>query len=108
MGLFDGLLGGFVGGEMAVLVSGLIERHGGIQGIVDQFEKQGLGATVQSWISNGPNQPVTTEQLHQALDSDVLREIAAKSGLSTQELAAKLSTILPQVIDKLTPNGKVP
>jgi uncharacterized protein YidB (DUF937 family) len=108
MGLFDGLLGGVVGGEMAVLVNGLIEKHGGVQGIIDQFEKQGLGATVQSWISNGPNQAVTSDQVHQALNSDVLKELAAKSGLSTQELAAKLSTILPQVIDKLTPNGKVP
>jgi len=93
---------------MAVLVNGLIEKHGGIQGIVDQFSKQGLGGTVQSWIGNGPNQPVTAEQLHQALSGDVLTELAAKSGLSTQDLAAKLSTILPQVIDKLTPNGKVP
>jgi uncharacterized protein YidB (DUF937 family) len=108
MGLFDGLLGGVVGGEMAILVNGLIEKHGGVQGIIDQFEKQGLGATVQSWISNGPNQAVTSDQVHQALNSDVLKELAAKSGLSTQDLAAKLSTILPQVIDKLTPNGKVP
>ena len=93
MGLFDGLLGGVVGGEIAVLVNGLIEKHGGVQGIVDQFEKQGLGATVQSWISNGPNQAVTSDQVHQALSSDVLKELAAKSGLSTQDLAAKLSTI---------------
>ena len=107
MGLFDGVLGGLVGGEMATLVNGLIEKHGGVQGIVEQFQKQGLGATVQSWISNGPNQAISADQLHQALNSDVLKELAAKSGLSTQDLAAKLSTILPQVIDKLTPEGKV-
>jgi len=108
MGLFDGLLGGFVGGEMATLVNGLIEQHGGIQGIVSQFEKQGLGGLAQSWVGNGPNQPVTAEQVHQAFGAEGLKDLAAKAGLSTQDLAAQLSAILPQVIDKLTPNGKVP
>ncbi len=108
MGLFDGLIGGLVGAEMATVVNGLIQKHGGIQGIVDQFEKQGLGATVQSWIGNGPNQPITAEQIHQALGTEGLKDLAAKAGLSTQDLAARLSAILPQVIDKMTPDGKVP
>lgn len=108
MGLFDGLIGGLVGAEMATVVNGLVQRHGGIQGIVDQFEKQGLGATVQSWIGNGPNQAITAEQIHQALGAEGLKDLAAKAGLSTQDLAAKLSAILPQVIDKMTPDGKVP
>jgi len=107
MGLFDGLIGGVVGAEMATVVNGLIEKHGGVQGIVSQLQQQGLGATVQSWIGNGPNQPISAEQVHQALSPQVLQELAAKTGLSTQDLAAKLSAILPQVIDKLTPNGKV-
>ena len=108
MGLFDGVIGGLVGGEMVHLVNGLIEKHGGVQGIVDQLQKQGLGGTVQSWIGNGPNQPITAEQLHQALGAAGLQDLAAKAGLSTQDLAAKLSAVLPQVIDKLTPEGKVP
>jgi uncharacterized protein YidB (DUF937 family) len=108
MGLFDGVIGGLVGAEMAGVVNGLIQRHGGIQGIVDQFQKQGLGATVQSWIGNGPNQPITAEQIRQALGAEGLKGLAAKAGLSTQDLAAKLSTILPQAIDKMTPDGKVP
>ena len=107
MGLFDGVIGGIVGAEMANVVNGLIQKHGGVQGIVAQFEKQGLGATVQSWVSNGPNQAVSAEQVHQAFGAEGLKELAAKAGLSTQDLAAQLSTILPQVIDKLTPNGKV-
>jgi uncharacterized protein YidB (DUF937 family) len=108
MGLLDGVLGGVVGGEVAVLVNGLIEKHGGVQGIVDQFEKQGLGATVRSWVGTGPNQPVSPDQLHQALGADTLKELAARAGLSPQDLASKLSTVLPQVIDRLTPDGKVP
>lgn len=108
MGLLDGVLGGLVGGEMASVVNGLIERHGGVQGIVAQLHSQGLGATVQSWIADGPNQGITPDQVHQTFGADTINALAAKAGLSPQELAAKLSAILPQAIDKLTPGGVVP
>ena len=49
MGLFDGVLGGIVGGAMASVVNGILEQHGGVPGVVNQFEKNGLGATVRSW-----------------------------------------------------------
>jgi len=105
MGLLDGLLGGAVGAEMVTVVNGLIEKHGGIQGIVAQLEQQGLGGTVRSWVSTGVNQPITADQIHQAFGSDTVKQLAAKVGLTPQELAAKLSTVLPQAIDKLTPGG---
>jgi len=108
MGLFDGLLGGVVGAEMATVVNSLIEKHGGIQGIVAQLEQQGLGGTVRSWVGTGANQPITADQIHQAFGSDAVKELAAKVGLSPQDLAAKLSAILPQAVDKLTPGGTVP
>lgn len=107
MGLLDGLLGGAVGAEMVTVVNGLIEKHGGVQGIIAQFEQQGLGGTVRSWVGTGPNQPITADEVHQALGSDTVKQLAAKLGLSPPELAAKLSTILPQAIDKLTPGGVV-
>jgi uncharacterized protein YidB (DUF937 family) len=50
MGLLDGLMGGVVGAEMVSVVNGLIEKHGGVQGIVSQLEQQGLGSTVKSWV----------------------------------------------------------
>jgi uncharacterized protein YidB (DUF937 family) len=107
MGLFDGILGGVVGAEMATVVNGLIERHGGVQGIVAQLEQQGLGGTVRSWVGTGANQPITAEQIHQAFGSDAVKQLAAKVGMTPEELAAKLSSILPQAIDKLTPGGVV-
>jgi uncharacterized protein YidB (DUF937 family) len=107
MGLFDGLLGGVVGAEMATVVNSLIEKHGGIQGIVAQLEQQGLGGTVRSWVGTGANLPITADQIHQAFGSDTVKELAAKVGLSPQDLAAKLSAILPQAVDKLTPGGTV-
>lgn len=108
MGLFDGVLGGLVGGEMASVVNGLIEKHGGIQGIVSQLQQQGLGDTVKSWIGTGPNQPISSAQVHQAFGADTIDALAAKLGLDPQVLSEKLAQVLPQTVDKLTPGGVVP
>jgi uncharacterized protein YidB (DUF937 family) len=107
MGMFDGLLGGVVGAEMATVVNGLIEKHGGIQGIVAQLEQQGLGGTVRSWVGTGPNQPITPDQIHQAFGSETVKQLAARFGMSPEDLSAKLSQVLPPAIDKLTPGGVV-
>jgi uncharacterized protein YidB (DUF937 family) len=90
------------------VVNGLIQRHGGVQGIVAQMEQQGLGGTVRSWVGAGANQAITPDQIHQAFGADTVKELAAKVGLSPDVLAAKLSQVLPQAIDKLTPGGAVP
>jgi uncharacterized protein YidB (DUF937 family) len=108
MGFLDGLLGGIVGAEMATVVNSLLQQHGGIQGLIAQLEQQGLGGMARSWIANGPNQPISPAQLSQVFGSGMLAELAAKSGLSPQELAQKLSQALPAAIDKLTPNGTIP
>lgn len=108
MGMFDGIVGGIVGAGMVSVVNGIIERHGGLQGVVSQFETNGLGNTVRSWVSTGPNQPISPDDLHRVLGSDLVQQLAAKSGLSVQELTQKLAQVLPQVVDSMTPNGVVP
>ena len=108
MGLLDGVLGGVIGGEMATMVNSFIQQHGGVQGIVAQLEKQGLGPTVQSWDGTGANQPISPDQVHQAIGGGTLAQLAAKAGMNPQELAQKLSQVLPMAIDKLTPEGKIP
>ena len=108
MSLLDGVIGGAVGAEMVSVVNGLIQKHGGVQGIVNQLQQQGLGPTVQSWINDGPNQPISPNQVHQAFGTDAINAIAARLGMNPQDLAQKLSHALPQVIDKLTPNGTLP
>ncbi|HTP40422.1 MAG TPA: YidB family protein [Steroidobacteraceae bacterium] len=108
MGFLDGVLGGVVGAEMVTVVSGLIARHGGVQGIVTQMEQQGLGNTVKSWIGTGPNQPISPDQVHQVFGADTIAAMAAKLGINPQELTAKLSQALPKAVDHLTPNGVVP
>jgi uncharacterized protein YidB (DUF937 family) len=108
MSILEGMLAGAVGAEMATVVNGLIEKHGGVGGLVTQFEQQGLGATVRSWVGTGTNQPISADQIHQVLGSDTVKALAAKFGLSGDELAKKLSSVLPQAIDHLTPGGVVP
>ena len=107
MGLLDGVLGGVVGSEMASVVNGLIQKHGGLQGLVAQFEQQGLGGAVRSWIGTGPNQAITPEEIQRALGSPTVQALAAKFGMNPQELAQKLSQVLPRAVDHLTPGGVV-
>ncbi len=108
MGLLDGLIGGAVGAGLAVAAQRIIEQHGGVQGVVDQMQQHGLGDTVRSWVSTGPNQPVSAERLHEVFGSGTMAEIAQRVGMSPDELSRKLAQFLPQAIDHLTPNGQVP
>jgi uncharacterized protein YidB (DUF937 family) len=108
MGLLDDLIGGMVGAEMVTVVNGLIEKHGGVQGVVNQLRSNGLGSTVNSWIADGPNATVSPTEVHNAFGEQTIAELAAKSGLSTQELTAKLAQVLPHAVDAMTPNGEVP
>jgi uncharacterized protein YidB (DUF937 family) len=107
MSLLQGLVGGAIGAEMIHVVEGVIAKHGGVQGLVDQFKQQGLGATISSWVGSGKNDPIGPDQVHQAVGADFMNELAAKAGISTDELAKRLATVLPTAVDKLTPNGKV-
>jgi uncharacterized protein YidB (DUF937 family) len=107
MGLLDGLLGGAVGAEVVTVVNQLIQQHGGVQGVVTQLEQQGLGNTVRSWIGSGPNQPISPDQVHGAFGG-MIGQLAAKTGMTPEELTAKLAHALPAAIDHLTPNGSLP
>jgi len=108
MGLLDGLIGGAVGAEMITVVNGVIAKHGGLGGMMQQFQAQGFGDTIKSWIGTGPNQPISPDQLHQAVGPDLIAQLATKLGMTPQDLAAKLSTTLPQVVDTMTPGGVIP
>jgi uncharacterized protein YidB (DUF937 family) len=108
MGLLDGVLGGVVGAGMVSVVNNLLEQNGGLQGLISQFQQNGFGETVNSWVGTGPNKSISPDQVHQALGPDLLQQLSAKSGLSVQDLAQKLSQILPQAVDTMTPGGQVP
>jgi uncharacterized protein YidB (DUF937 family) len=81
---------------------------GGLTELVTKLTQGGLGAAATSWVGTGANHSVTTTQLEQALGPDIINSIAAKTGVPADQLLNQLSAILPQVIDHLTPAGKLP
>jgi uncharacterized protein YidB (DUF937 family) len=80
----------------------------GLDGLVDKLKSGGLSNAINSWIGPGQNQPVTPGQLGSALGPDILKTLAQRSGLSEEELKKQLSQVLPGVVDKLTPQGRLP
>ncbi len=118
MGLMDQMgqvVGGLLGGQSAQnpllqAVTSLLGNNsnlGGLAGLVQAFQKNGLGEIVNSWVSTGQNIPASPQQIEQGLGSDVIRQLASKAGLSPQDASSQLSNLLPNLIDKLTPNGKI-
>jgi uncharacterized protein YidB (DUF937 family) len=94
-----GSLGG--AGAGGFLSSGLGE-------LLDRFKQGGLGDTADSWVKPGPNKQVAPSQLEQAIGPDVLDALSRQTGLSRQELLARLSRELPEAVDKYTPDGRLP
>jgi uncharacterized protein YidB (DUF937 family) len=83
-------------------------RGGGLQGVIQSFKDKGLGDIMSSWIGTGQNLPISGDQLKTGLGADLIGQLASKIGVSPDVAAAKLSEILPGIIDKLTPEGTVP
>jgi uncharacterized protein YidB (DUF937 family) len=113
-----GFGGGLAGGLGDILSSGLGSvlaggaagsiLSGGLGDLLHQFTQAGQGQVAQSWIGNGPNQPVSTDDLAKALGADQINTLMAHSGLSRADLLAGLSQHLPEVVDQLTPDGRLP
>jgi uncharacterized protein YidB (DUF937 family) len=81
---------------------------GGVAGLQQMFQQKGLGGVVASWIGTGQNLPISGDQLQNVLHSDALENIAAKLGVDRGQVTSVLSQMLPNVVDKLTPNGQAP
>jgi|SRR5579872_3198383 uncharacterized protein YidB (DUF937 family) len=95
------------------VASGLLEllnnpQTGGIEGLAQNFEQGGLGHLVSSWVGTGQNLPVSADQLQSVLGSDAVKSLAAKAGISPDEAGTLAAQILPQLVDKLSPNGQAP
>lgn len=80
----------------------------GLGGLLDKLQQGGLSNATNSWVGNGQNQPVSANQLSSALGPDVIRHLSQQSGLSEEELSKQLSQALPGLVDRLTPNGRLP
>ncbi|WP_262266180.1 YidB family protein [Microvirga yunnanensis] len=101
-GGLGGLLGGLGGGSLGGLLGG------GLGELMESFKQQGQGDVAESWVGTGPNKPIAPDQLEQAIGPDVLATLTQQTGLSREELLSRLSTTLPEAVDKYTPEGRLP
>ncbi|UCV07621.1 YidB family protein [Dechloromonas denitrificans] len=116
MGLLDSVVGALAGGQsggnnaLLETVMKLINnpQTGGLAGLIQSFQQGGLGDVVNSWVSTGANQPVSPEQIQNVLGNSQLQGLAAQLGVSPEQASGNLAELLPQLVDKLTPNGQVP
>lgn len=87
----------------------MVNNHpGGFSGLLQTFQEKGLGGVASSWVGTGANQAITAEQIQSVLGNEHIQAFAAKAGISPEQASAKIAEYLPQVVDKLTPNGQLP
>ena len=86
----------------------MINDAGGLPALLQKLKDSGLGDQVSSWISSGENQTVSGNQIADALGAGNIEQIAQQAGLAPEHASAGLAQLLPQIIDKLTPDGQVP
>lgn len=132
MGLLDSLLGSFTSGQssngnIGSALLGILASEsgrsapadqsgnqsptavsGGLNELVQRFQQNGLGDVVQSWIGSGPNQPIGTEEVHQAIGPGTVDRLSDQTGIEKGQLLPLLARALPQIVDRLTPNQRVP
>jgi uncharacterized protein YidB (DUF937 family) len=106
-GMGGGALGGLLGGLLGGAAGGSI-LSGGLNDILKQLQDSGHGEVAKSWVGTGDNKPITPDALKNALGDDTVNSLAQQAGLSQVELLNGLSQQLPQLIDQLTPGGRVP
>ena len=102
------LSGGDKKDDLMSSVMGLLGGQGGLHNLINQFDAKGLGNIIGSWVGTGKNLPISPEQLKGVLGNDTVKNIASKLGIDSNAVTSQLSNLLPGVVDKLTPNGKVP
>jgi uncharacterized protein YidB (DUF937 family) len=101
-----GLLSNLTGMVGGAGVGGLL--NGGLGELLERFRQNGQGEAAQSWINDGPNKEISPPQLKQGIGQDVLAASEQQTGLSQEELLARLSRELPAAVDKYTPGGRLP
>jgi uncharacterized protein YidB (DUF937 family) len=117
MNLLGSLLGSVLGGgqqqqnpllniALSMLSNG--GQQGGLGGLMGAFNQAGLGNILQSWVGSGQNLPISADQLQQVLGSGALGDIAKQLGMSQGEAGNQLAQLLPDLVDKLTPQGQAP
>ena len=113
MGLFDSLASNMLGklggekGAIAQVAIDLFNQNGGLPGVLEKFKTAGFSNEVASWVGKGANLQISPEQITQVLGSGTIQNAATKLGLNAQDISAKIAEYLPQVVDRMTPDGVV-
>jgi uncharacterized protein YidB (DUF937 family) len=102
-----------IGGVLTNMLSGgngnqTAGTGGGLGRLLSAFEQAGLGHIAQSWVGNGPNQPVSPQQLHTVFGDDQVQNMARDAGMAPTDFLSQLSQHLPRLVDGMTPNGEMP
>jgi uncharacterized protein YidB (DUF937 family) len=128
MGLLDSVLGSVLGGQqqggagaLVQIVAGMLANQGqagggagglgglgGLAGLAEQFQRNGMGDVMNSWIGKGENMPISADQLSQVLGGDMIGKITQATGMNQGDLLGQLSQMLPGMVDKITPDGQIP
>ncbi|MFK7966240.1 MAG: YidB family protein [Burkholderiaceae bacterium] len=117
MNILNTVMGALGGGgdnnQLMSVVMGMLNGNENEEGnamgnLLQQFQEGGLGDAVQSWLGSGENMPISAEQLSSVFGSEKIAEIAQQAGVSTDDISGQLANMLPQAVDKLTPDGEVP
>ena len=130
MGLLDSVLGGMLGGgqqqqggagALINIIAGMLANQGGgggagggagglggLAGLAEQFQRGGMGDVMNSWIGKGENLPIAPDQLGDVLGGDLLGQLTQQTGMGQGDLLGQLSQLLPQMVDKATPDGAIP
>jgi len=113
-GMLGGLLGKLGGGEsgdknaLITMAMAMIQQQGGLEGLIQKFRASGLGAAADSWVGTGENAPVTAGQVTDVLGHSTVTDIATKLGVDPAHAGGALASILPELVNHLTPHGQIP
>ena len=89
-------------------ISLILDECGGMDGLLKKFSDSGFQEVAQSWVSNGPNQPINSEQITNILGRDLIQRVADRVGMTPESLSQQVATYLPLLVDKLSPEGTIP
>jgi uncharacterized protein YidB (DUF937 family) len=85
-----------------------VQRNGGMNAVLDKFRQKGLNRQAQSWMSSGDNEPIDGQTVQQVVGQDELRQMAQRLGVPEEQVAQAFAEIMPEMVDKLTPDGQMP
>lgn len=100
--------GGGVGAVLGGVLAGGAGGAGGLGSLLEQFQRAGFGEQVSSWVGGGQNLPISPAAIAQVFGGEALAQVAQQAGVSEAEASEGLSQLLPEVVDRVTPDGQVP